>query len=567
MPVITVDYEDLMRLMSRGSGLSIDEKELIKRYSMESILETIPHLGGDATIKDGKLELEFFPNRPDLFSVEGVARSLRNFLGLQKESQVYRIGKSDIILYCDEKSVSDVRPHIVGCAVKGLVMSDYAIKSIMDLQEKLHGSLGRKRKKVAIGVHDLDKVTPPFTYKGVEPREIAFVPLQSNEKMDLVEILEKHEKGRAYADILEGKERYPIILDSKGEVLSFPPIINGALTALTEETRNIFIDVTGTDKQAVNFALNIIATSLAERGGHIESIRLITGDVEEILPHLDMRERSVNLEYASQILGVKITEKEASNALSRLGYSILKTTRNEVRVGIPAYRADIIHEIDVIEDIAIGYGYERIPISLPRALTFGEPREIEKVGERLRTILVGLGFLEVMTMTLAGSEEQYTKMCYSEEEMKEITTTVKNPLTEGINMLRTWLTPSLMVVLRANKHRDLPQKIFEIGDVVHKGKNRRKMAFVSISAKSSFTEAKSLAEAVMRDMGAKYSFVGKDYPHYIPGRACAIMLKKDIDGIKEIEIGNFGELHPKVITSFELGYPVIACEIDIECLE
>ncbi len=578
MPVISVDYEDLMHLMSHGTGVHEDERELMKKFSPQSIADAVPRLGGDSSIAEGKLELEFFPNRPDLFSVEGIARALRNFLGLQKDMQTYPVGTSDIVLRCDEPSVRDVRPYIVGCAVKGIVMTDHAIRSIMDLQEKLHGSLGRKRKKVAIGVHDLDKVTPPFTYKGVEPRSVAFVPLQSAEKMDLVEILEKHDKGKAYADILKGKMRYPVIFDNNGNVLSFPPIINGALTALTEQTKNIFIDVTGTDKQAINHALNIIATSLAERGGKIESITLEYGTLEdtssklfeETLPHLVPSERAVELSYASRLLGVHFDADTAVAALQRLGFGIVQAEPTKVRALVPAYRTDILHEVDLVEDIAIGYGYERFPRKLPRALTFGGPKEIERLCGRLRTVMVGLGFLEVMTMTLAGRADQYAKMGLSEEETKkelERTTTVKNPLTEDINMLRTWLTPSLMLVLRANKHRDLPQRIFEIGDVVLKGKNRRKMAFVAIGSKSSFTEAKSLAEGIMRDMGAKFALNGKDYPQYIPGRSGAIMLKTSIDGENEIEIGSYGELSPRAITNFELGYPTIALEIDVELLD
>ena len=254
MALISIDYQDLVSLIG-------------KDVPKEELLSTLPMMGSDIdSVEDDTLNVEFFPNRPDLYSVEGVARALRGFLGFEKGLALYDVKETDMVLNVDP-SVNDVRPYIVAGMVRDVCITDELIKSLMEVQEKLHLTLGRKRKKVAIGVHDSRSLKPPFVYKAVEPKSLRFVPLGYFEEMDLAEILVRHEKGREYAWTLEGKQTYPIILDSDEQVLSFPPIINGIVTQVTEATTDIFLDLTGTDFNAVNSALNIISTLLAERGG------------------------------------------------------------------------------------------------------------------------------------------------------------------------------------------------------------------------------------------------------------------------------------------------------------
>ncbi|MFA6642355.1 MAG: phenylalanine--tRNA ligase subunit beta, partial [Methanomethylophilus sp.] len=228
-----------------------------KDVSQEEILKQIPLIGsdiGDNVAGTDAMSVEFFPNRPDMYSVEGIARGMRAFLGIKPGLQTYTVGDSDITAVVDP-SVREVRPCFLCAAVFNVRINDEALRSMMELQEKLHITVGRKRSKVAIGIHDLDKVTPPFTYHAVDPHSIRFVPLAKTEEMDLAEILEKHEKGKAYAHLLDGYTKYPIITDATNRVLSFPPIINGALTAVTTQTANLFIDVTGFDWKAVETCL------------------------------------------------------------------------------------------------------------------------------------------------------------------------------------------------------------------------------------------------------------------------------------------------------------------------
>jgi phenylalanyl-tRNA synthetase beta chain len=261
MPSVEYDMGDLKHLLGG-------------EHSLESLKDAIPMLGvGLDGIDEEKVVLEVFPNRPDMLNIEGFARALRGFMGVETGYKEYSSSESGIILNVDP-SVANVRPAVTAGVVLGVELDDYTVKSVMSMQEKLHMTHGRNRAKVAIGVHDLDKVKPPFTYKAVDPASVSFVPLEMTEKMNLRQILSRHPKGRDYAWALENVEKFPLFIDSRGEVLSFPPIINGELTKLTEYTRNLFIELTGTSQTAVDTALNIIVTSLADRGGKLQTVEL-----------------------------------------------------------------------------------------------------------------------------------------------------------------------------------------------------------------------------------------------------------------------------------------------------
>ena len=221
MPVINFKYSDLCNLIG-------------EEVPRDTLIERIPMIGADMHDTDGNeddMSVEFFPDRPDLYSVEGLARSLRAFLDIEPGMAEYDVQETEIEVNV-EGSVKNVRPYILCAAVHDVDITDDLLRSLMEMQEKLHITIGRKRSKIAIGVHDLDKIAPPFRYKAVHPNEISFVPLAKTDEWDLKQILEKHEKGIDYAHLLKGKDKYPVILDSNDDVLSFPPIINGAFGLL-----------------------------------------------------------------------------------------------------------------------------------------------------------------------------------------------------------------------------------------------------------------------------------------------------------------------------------------------
>ena len=531
-----VPYEDLIHLLG-------------KPISLEEAVDRIVFMGsGPERVEGQVMTFDIFPNRPDLYSVEGIARNLRGFLGLELGLPRYPVEPSGIEFWIDPNT-EDVRPFAVGGVVRGVELDDVLLRSLVDLQERLHTTTGRKRKKVAIGIHDLDKVHPPFRYKAVKPHEARFVPLGRAEAMDLDAILNAHEKGREYAPLVRGKDRYPLIVDREGTVLSFPPVINGIVTQLTPDTRNLFLDVTGTDFDAVSGCLNILATALAERGGQIQTVKTMYVDRTMETPDLTPIPMTVDVPKARDLLGIDLTTERAVELLRRMRHDA-EADGHSVRVRAAAYRMDLLHEVDLAEDLAIAWGYDRYPRELPRRQTVGTPLPKSLFSDSLRQILIGYGYQEVMSLTMANAEEPLVTPERS---------VVLNPVTSDLTTLRSSLLPGLLNLLKLNKHRELPQRIFEIADVVLEAKNVRLVAAAAIHHRASFTEAKSLVLSLLRDVGREGSIEAVDDANFLPGRVAAVVSAGR-------EFGRFGEIHPRILEAYSLLQPVTALELDAEAL-
>ncbi len=533
MPVIRIQREELKRF-------GIDENEFIENIAM---------LGADLkNVGKEEIMVEFFPDRPDLYSIEGIARAIKGFLGYEKGAKKYSTTDSDLKVYVAQE-LGDIRPYFVGAIVKNLKIDELAIKSLMDFQEKLHITVGRKRKKLAVGLHDFDRVRPPFYYVAKE-MNFSFEPLGFHEDMKLSEILERHPKGIEHGWLLKNFKKYPVIVDSEGRVLSFPPIINGNLTQITENTKNIFVDITGTDLEILKDTLNIIVTALADRGGEIYSVEILYDNKKIKTPQLNYRKIKLKKDCIEKFLGLEMSDNEISESLKRMRFDT--KIGKEIEVTIPPYRMDILHPVDIIEDIAKGFRFDRIGFSLPKKYV---PSKGE-IKDKERLIMIALGFIEVTTLSLVSFKDEYGLMNIPREEY----VVVDNPISEYTQTLRSWLIPSLMVILKKNKHRDLPQKIFEIGSV-RRERMEKHLAFLSIAPSVSFTDCKSYIEAILRDLNVKkFEIVEKEHGSFIDGRCASIMLD-------DREIGFFGEIHPQVIENFELRCPVIGAEIFLDSIE
>jgi phenylalanyl-tRNA synthetase beta chain len=400
-------------------------------------------------------------------------------------------------------------------------------------------------------VHNYEPVFPPFTYKAVDPTTVQFIPLQKTEHMTLQEILKRHEKGIDYAHILEGYELYPLIIDKNNNVLSFPPIINGSLTEVTPYTTQIFIDVTGTDPYAINYALNIVTTALAERGSHLYSTTVIDGENNIQTPNLKPHTQSLSVNYVNRILGMNLSSTEIQNCLEKMGYAVSIKDKNNLNVGVPAWRSDILHEIDLVEDVAVGYGYDIFTTDFPQAQTFGKTLPNQQLFTSLRYSLIGLGFTEVTTFSISNPQDEFTHLGLDLQPL----VTIANPIGEEYSVMRMTLLPSLLRILRENRHHSLPQQVFELGSIVNdKAINQFHLGGVKIGAKANFTECKGLVEAVFRNLGISYELTEHTHPAFIDGR-CAKIIHKDT------VMGFLGELHPRTIQAFELDHPIIAFEL------
>lgn len=548
MPVITFKYQDLKDL-----GIDMEKDELI---------DTLPMMSSDIEdFDDEEIKVEFFPNRPDNLSVEGVARSFKGFIGQEVGFPDYKVEESGEYVTVDEE-VATIRPYIGFAKIDNVDFSGDKLKYIMDFQENLHWVIGRDRKKVAIGIHNADVVNGPFKYIATPKDANAFVPLEKDSEMTPDEILTEHDKGKDYAHLIEDFDKYPLILDKDDNVLSMPPIINGELTKIKEDTHNIIVDVTGTDEKAVNQSLNIICSSFAEVGGQIKSMEVKYEDKTIVTPDLTPQEMNVHVDTANELIGgINLTAEDIKELLLKTRFDAEIISENEVKAIIPSYRVDILHEVDIVENIAVQYHINDVVAKLPDINTVAYENNWFKAESTIREVMIAMGFQEVMSLMLTNEEAHYEKM--NQEEKPHVQ--VARPITIDRTMIRTSLINSLMEFLEDNKHEDLPQKIFEIGDVLYldetkenKTVSSKKLAAVVCHSSANFTEIKSIVSSVLSNLGYTMEIKDSENKTFIEGRAADVVGEAQKGRVE----GFFGEISPEVITNFTLDYPVIAFEIE-----
>ena len=553
MPTISVNQDLIAKLLSIH-GLEHDIKQ---------ISDQLPLLGTDIDRCDEDiLDIEIFPNRPDLLSGETLSRAIRNFIHHQNKGPELEVSSGNITMTVD-KELKQIRPVILGAVVRNIdlerlgIESDEFIKSLMDHQEKLHFALGRGRKRASIGVHDLSTISPPFRVKAVSGEQ-KFVPLAMDEPMSIQEILENHPKGIDYAHLLEGFEKYPVIIDSNDDVLSFPPIINGNQTTVTASTKDFFIDVTGWDFRSCEASLMLIALQLQELGGSIESMNITNCDgKEQVFPDGNPIEHVLATKLLNGLLGRELSEPELIKSINRMGGRFISRDANEIRVEMPRWRFDILHPVDLVEDIAIGHGFEDLGEDVPRSPMTAKPRSDANLLRRVRESMQGLGMMQIQSLTLSNDDDQFNLVRWSN--VGEITR-ITNPITIDHTLLRQYLLPGLLRLLSSNRHHDLPQSVFELGTVVRDHKNSSRLAFLVAERTGGFASVRGRIQAFLRDLGAsEYDIetLPDNEGPWLAGRAAKIMVNGN-------QIGCFGEIDPHVATHFDLKVPINGAEF---CLE
>ncbi len=507
-------------------------------------------------ITNEKIRLEIFPNRPDLLSYSGFKRSFLAFLGKKTGLKKYKIDKPEknykIII---DSSVKDIRPYTACAIVKGLKLNDEKIKEIIDIQEKLHTTLGRKRKKAAIGIYPLEKIKLPITYKALEPDKIKFIPLESDKAMSGLQILQKHPAGRKYAHLLAGKVKFPVFVDGNKNILSMPPIINSQNTGkIDEKTKDVFIECSGFDFKILKKCLNIIVANLADMNGKIYQMEL-KYKKKDITPDLTPQKETIYLENVNKLLGLNLSEKQMKFFLEKMGHNYEKGV-----VKIPAWRTDILHEVDLIEDVAIAYGYEKFIPEISEIFTIGEEDKIEIIKRKIAEILAGLRMLEVSNYHLTNKEEHFRKMGIPEKLQKEFVE-IEESKTE-YNILRKGLAPCILKTLSKNIDSEYPQKIFEIGKVFSDSENKKIIENEKLAvalAPGNFTEIKQILEYLFKMLNIKITLneTNNSPLWFIEGRIGKILLNNE-------HIGFIGEIHPRILKNWKIKMPVALFEIDLE---
>ncbi len=555
MPTIEVDYADFEKML----GIKF-HKDLEK---LDGILAFVK---GEVKLFDeeeGAVSVEIKDaNRPDVWNIEGLTRALRGFLGVEKGLREYTVRRPLAEVYVDPR-LEGIRPYI-GCSiVKNAKLTDTIIRGLMHLQDKLDQSYGRNRQRASIGLYDFSLITSPLRYTVAKPTEISFVPLGSEEKLNLKEILERHPKGIEYGYIINKHPVYPVLLDSKKNVLSFPPIINSNdLGRVTEKTRHLLVEVTGTMHETVLNTLKIVTLSLIDRGGKAYSaiVHYPHEKLDVVTPKLETRIMNLEVGYVNKVLGLRLTVNRIAELLGKAGFGVKRLGKAKVNVQVPCYRIDVMHPIDLVEDIAIAYGYNNIKPLWRKLPTTGCAKPEEGLFNVTRELMVGLGFQEVLTYTLTNPENLFKKMNRRKERIVEIA----NPKVQTLTCLRNWLLPSLMEFLSNNLHVEYPQKIFELGTITlfdqkkeTRTRDEERLAAVIVNANASFSEIKSVLDSFFMNFSLEWRIAKAKHPSFIEGRVG----EATVNGRN---VGIIGEIHPKVLETWKFENPAAAFELNID---
>jgi phenylalanyl-tRNA synthetase beta chain len=513
-----------------------DEQKLIdfSGVSKENLLEVPWLIGGESRDEGGTVIMEFNPDRPDLYSFQGISRAIRLFNGMEKFSPLV-VREEELEMHSNPPPE---RPYFSGGIVRGAKLKNL-ITEVIDFQEKLHLTVGRNRKVSAIGLHDLRKVKFPLTYRGIGRGE-KFWPLGSNDEVQLNDFMKKDPKALEYGHLVG--ENLPAILDSGGEIISLPPILNSSITTVTEETEDLFVDVTGTNQNVVDRTLILMLTSLSYPSGTIGTLKLDGGRV----PKIEHLEKSISPLSIKKMLGYDLSAEEISTALSRLGYGF-----KDGRAIIPPYRTDIMGDVDVIEDIFKGIGFDKIRRMKEGFVGYGKAAPLRSMENKLRQLLVGYNLNETVSSVLVNSRYN---LIYG---LKDKGMRIMNPISQEQDSIRTGISPSLMQTFLNNFRNPYPQRIFEIGTVYAEGKEKDVLGIGIADRDASFSEIKGIFVGVLEDLGLEnYEITRSEEGMYVPGRVGGI----EINGKR---VGFFGEVHPKILKEVGIKMPVAMGELEV----
>ena len=509
------------------------------------------------------LKIEITAERVDLITPTGLARAINCYLGENTYKEIE--SKKSEYVHVVDSSVKEIRPHTRSFVAKNISLTEEKIKTIMWVQEKIHDTYGRKRKKVAIGLYDLDKIQFPITYSAKTPGDISFIPLETTTPMSGEEILNNHPKGKQFAHLLSGFTAYPIHTDKNNQVLSMPPIINSDdLGKIETNTTNLFVECTGTNEEALDAIMNIVATALFDWGATIEQVTIQYQDKKVVCPNLESKEWTITSEDVNNLIGLKLSVNEIEELLPKMQYTLKESANGKIILSAPSVRTDIWHPVDIADDIARAYGYNNITPKVPNISTIGNMLPINQLKESIAQFLIGFELIEVNTFALTNHTDQYEKMNVDVGEHIQLG---KNTQDSNLNMVRSWLLPELIKSLNANRSCEYPQNIFELAIVIEpdestqtKARNVEKMAVAICEEQADFTIAKQIVDSIFNFLSLEYSSVEKDHPSCLPGRSATILLN-------EQEIGFIGELHPQVLDNWDMKMPIAAFELNLDSIQ
>ena len=539
MPVIELSYSRLQKL--------------IGKVTKKQISDSLPFLGLDIESEDKDLvRIEYSPNRPDYSTDYGIALGMQGLLGIKTGMVKLNVKKSHNYLISVNPSVTKIRPFVTGIIAKNGKVDDKTIKQLMTMQEDLHFGIGRKRKKSSIGIHDLDKISFPLVYT-TTTRNHKFIPLNSEKETTISEILVNTDVGKDYGSILGQSSQVPIILDENENTVSFPPIINAAVTTVTTKTKNLFVEVTGITKEDAEDMLAVVATILQSAGFILESIK-ITG-AKNSSPKLEQRKMTVSISLINQILGLSLNSSKIVSSLKKSRLDAISKGTNIICT-IPAYRFDIFGPLDLVEEVALGYGIQNLEPILSPSQTIGKINPVSLKLKSLDQTMIGLGFLEALNSSLTSKRVLYDM---TNRDSTKIISVLDSKSREH-TILRDSILPGLLENLSKNIHESYPQKMFETGTVfATENPISEKINFSGISAHkdANFTEIKSIIQSPLNIVfGIKVETKTATDSTFEDGHCASIVLNN-------IPIGIIGKIDSKIIENYKIRVPVVGFEISL----
>ena len=568
MPTISINCQDFEQLLGKARAASTP----ITAADIEGWLPLVKGELKDQDLEGGELRIELQDsNRPDLWSCEGMARQVR--IKLQGKPSSYPFFKSrhrpKRRLHV-APGLEEVRPYVAACAAIGYRVTEVGLAQLIQTQEKLGELFGRKRHTISIGVYQLPQIVFPVTYALVKPDEARFTPLGFEEKLSLGEILAVHPKGIEYGPIIAGHERVPLLRDGEGQVLSLPPIINSReIGEVKVGDQKLFVEVTGTDLLMVILTLNILAANLADRGATIEAVEVVypykTRLGKTVRTPFDFGQaRVIPIKTIESALGQRLGSEEVCRALSAYGYEA-RSAGNKVSVKPPPYRNDQMHAVDVVEDVAISRGYGEFTPLMPSQFTVGSLSRVEQVSDRVRDLMVGVGFQEIISNILSSRQELCDRMRLTGTAWEQLLE-VDNVMSQSFACLRQWITPSLLRVESASTRAFYPHRLFEVGEVAvldptddQGSRTVLTLGALVTHANANFSEIHSCLDLLLYYLGYPYTLEPIHHPSFLGGRAGQI-------NSRGRAVGLIGELHPEVLEQWQVGMPGVVFELSVDAL-
>ena len=559
-------------------GIELDEVTSEQQMFENEQQKSGTHLSNEVLYK-----IEVAANRYDLLCLEGLALALKVFLEKEpmpifKPLNVMSETERQLIV---EPSVEEVRPIGLAAILRGINFTNDTLKGFMELQEKLHNNICRGRKLVSMGTHDLDTIKGPFYYRALPKKDINFVPLNRTESVDgdgLMNILKEDPKLGKYLYLLDGFDKYPVMMDSNNVIMSLPPIINSQHTKMTLDTHNVFIDITGLDYTKCEIVLNTLVAMFSvycKDPFTIEEVKVVTkkNGEEKIYPDLKPRVFKADVDYLRTISGINdIVPEEILKCLKKMELDGKILNEKEIEVTAPITRSDVLHQCDIAEDLAISYGYNNITKKITPTNCYGRQQPYNKLSDLFRHEMAMGGYVEFLTMSLLSEKDLYTNMLKKPD---DTSAKIFYSSCKEFEYMRNSLIPGILKSVEANKANQLPYRIFEISDVVLVDKNnevgaanRRKLCFAYANTVSSMEIVQGMVDLLMKKIGLvfqekndvkkKYTIRPSNDPSFFPDRQAEIIIQDNI------KIGIYGIIHPKVLKNFNIKNPVTLCDIDLQ---